>query len=205
MKKSTKGEQGDNQNEMDIEAATKALHSSQFLVKELQELMSTNTPFLSDLALQDLESAVKIETHLKRILQGLQQETTKTTPAPIKKPQLKNSVSEMDVSDWIEKYQPKVNKIHSAMILADDEFGLAKRLFDPENEDAMSFVREVLNGEQKGLDERNVWTMCREEATDEDDDETYRIEAGDTETGERIGYLIAKKKGAADTEYDISF
>lgn len=61
-----------NQKEKDIEATTKALHSTSFLVKELQELMKTDTPFLSDLALRDLESAVDIEIHLKRILTGLQ-------------------------------------------------------------------------------------------------------------------------------------
>lgn len=58
--------------EIDIENATKALHSAGFLVKELQELMKTNTPFLSDLAMRDLEAAVAIETHLKRIVAGLQ-------------------------------------------------------------------------------------------------------------------------------------
>lgn len=56
----------------DIENATKALHSAQFLVSELRALVKTDNLLLSELALRDLESAVEIETHLNRILTGLQ-------------------------------------------------------------------------------------------------------------------------------------
>lgn len=55
----------------DIENATKALHSAQFLVSELRALVKTDNLLLSELALRDLEAAVEIETHLKRILTGL--------------------------------------------------------------------------------------------------------------------------------------
>ena len=56
----------------DIENATKALHSAQFLVSELRALMKTDNLLLSELALRDLEAAVGIETHLTRVLADLQ-------------------------------------------------------------------------------------------------------------------------------------
>lgn len=55
----------------DVENTTKAHHSAQFLVSELRELMKTDNLLLSELALRELEAAVDIEIHLKRILSGL--------------------------------------------------------------------------------------------------------------------------------------
>jgi hypothetical protein len=56
----------------DIENATKAYHSAQFLVSELRALMKTENLLLSEIALRDLENAADIEIRLKRVLSILE-------------------------------------------------------------------------------------------------------------------------------------
>ena len=55
----------------DIENATKAWHSSQFLSRELQDLASSENLLLNELAMRDLEVAVALELRLQRLVKSI--------------------------------------------------------------------------------------------------------------------------------------
>ena len=52
----------------DIENATKAMHSSQFLVSELQTLVNSANVLLSELAYRELINAAAVKTNLERLV-----------------------------------------------------------------------------------------------------------------------------------------
>jgi hypothetical protein len=58
----------------DIENVTKALHSSQFLVSELQTLVKSENVLLSELAYRELANAAATRTNLERLVSLLNEQ-----------------------------------------------------------------------------------------------------------------------------------
>ena len=55
-------------NKKDEEHLIKASHSVSFLVQDLSDLVKSNNPLMSDIALEILQQATQVENRLKRVL-----------------------------------------------------------------------------------------------------------------------------------------